>query len=176
MAAWAGYKGCSAGLKSRLALYAASPLYDAGTWAAAATAAQAVISLNKYGIYTGGYANMFLVNETNEVIFERLFTKNANHTHLEIANGPNGYGGWAGNTPMQNLVDDYEMANGKAITDPTSGYDENNPYAGRDPRFAATILYNGANYRERKVETFIPGGKTVGMVLITGTLPKPAII
>jgi hypothetical protein len=152
-------KGAALALKSRLALYAASPLYDAGTWAAAATAAQAVISLNKYGIYTGGYANMFLVNETNEVIFERLFTKNANHTHLEIANGPNGYGGWAGNTPMQNLVDDYEMANGKAITDPTSGYDENNPYAGRDPRFAATILYNGANYRERKVETFIPGGK-----------------
>jgi hypothetical protein len=96
---------------------------NAGTWADAVTAAQAVISLNKYGIYTGGYNNLFLVNETNETIFERLYTKNDNHTHLEIANGPNGYGGWAGNTPLQNLVDDYEMDNGKPITDPTSGYD-----------------------------------------------------
>jgi hypothetical protein len=152
-------KGAALALKSRLQLYAASPLYASGTWADAVTAAQAVISLNKYGIYTGGYGNLFLTNITNETIFERLYTKNANHTHLEIANGPNGYGGWAGNTPLQNLVDDYEMDNGKAITDPTSGYDATKPYEHRDPRFAATVLYNGAPYRERSIEAFIPGGK-----------------
>ncbi len=152
-------KGAALALKSRLLLYAASPLYNAGTWAAAATAAQAVISLNKYGIYTGGYDNLFLTNETNEAIFERLYTKNDNHTHMEIANGPNGYGGWAGNTPLQNLVDDYEMDNGKAITDPTSGYDPTHPYDHRDPRFDATVLHNGSPYRERTVEAFIPGGK-----------------
>lgn len=153
-------KGAALALKSRLALYAASPLYDgAGTWADAVTAAQAVISLNKYGIYSGGYNNMFLVNETNEVIFERLYTKNDNHTHMEIANGPNGYGGWAGNTPLQNLVDDYQMDNGKPITDPTSGYDPTHPYDHRDPRFDATVLHNGSPYRGRNVETFIPGGK-----------------
>ncbi|GAA4908754.1 RagB/SusD family nutrient uptake outer membrane protein [Mucilaginibacter defluvii] len=152
-------RGAALALKARLLLYAASPLYNSGTWAAAATAAQAVIALNKYGIYAGGYRNMFLVNETNEVIFERLFTKNANHVHLEIANGPNGYGGWAGNSPLQNLVDDYEMTSGKPITDPTSGYDQNEPYANRDPRFYATILFNGAPYRERNIETFVPDGK-----------------
>jgi len=152
-------KGAALALKSRLLLYAASPLFNAGTWEAAATAAQAVIGLNKYGIYNGGYENLFLNDQNNEIIFARLFTKNANHTHLEIANGPNGYGGWGGNLPMQNLVDDYEMINGKPISDPTSGYDINNPYKDRDPRFAATILYNGAAYRERNVETFIPGGK-----------------
>ena len=152
-------KGAALALKSRLLLYAASPLYTAGTWANAVTAAQAVISLNKYGIYTGGYSNLFLINETNETIFARLYTKNANHTHLEIANGPNGYGGWAGNTPLQNLVDDYEMMDGKSITDPTSGYDPTHPYANRDPRFAATVLYNGATYRGQTIDTFIPGGK-----------------
>jgi hypothetical protein len=153
-------KGAALALKSRLALYAASPLYDgAGKWEDAVTAAQAVISLNKYGIYGGGYSNLFLVNETNETIFERLYTKNANHTHLEIANGPNGYGGWAGNSPLQNLVDDYEMDNGKAITDGTSGYDPAKPYEHRDPRFTATVLYNGAPYRERTIESFIPGGR-----------------
>ncbi|MEP6610786.1 MAG: RagB/SusD family nutrient uptake outer membrane protein [Mucilaginibacter sp.] len=152
-------KGAALALKSRLSLYAASPLYNAGSWADAATAAQAVISLNKYGIYAGGYDNLFLNNETNETIFERLYTKNANHTHMEIANGPNGYGGWAGNTPLQNLVDDYEMDNGKAITDPTSGYDPAKPYEHRDPRFDATVLHNGSSYRGQTIEAFVPGGK-----------------
>jgi len=152
-------KGAALALKSRLALYAASPLYNVGTWPDAVNAAQAVINLNKYGIYQGGYDNLFLTNETNEVIFERLYTKNANHTHMEIANGPNGYGGWAGNTPLQNLVDDYEMDNGKPITDPTSGYDPNNPYTHRDPRFDYTVLHNESPYRGDVVETFIPGGK-----------------
>jgi hypothetical protein len=152
-------KGAALALRSRLLLYAASPLYNAGTWADAVTAAQQVVSLNKYGIYQGGYANMFLINESNEAIFERLYTKNANHVHLEIANGPNGYGGWAGNAPMQNLVDAYQLSNGLPATAANPLYDPANPYANRDPRFTASILYNGATYRERKIETFIPGGK-----------------
>jgi len=152
-------KGAALALKSRLLLYAASPLYAAGTWDAAVAAAQEVISLNKYGIYQGGYANMFLINESNEEIFQRLYTKNANHVHLEIANGPNGYGGWAGNTPTQNLVDVYEMTNGLPADATNPLYNAAQPYANRDPRFTATILYNGAAYRERNIETFIPGGQ-----------------
>lgn len=152
-------KGAALALKSRLTLYAASPLYNVGTWQAAADAAQAVIALNKYSLYTGGYSNLFLDGDNSEAIFVRFYTKNANHTCLEIANGPNGYGGWGGNVPMQNLIDDYEMANGKAITDATSGYDAANPYLNRDKRFYATILYNGASYRGSTVETFTPGGK-----------------
>jgi starch-binding outer membrane protein, SusD/RagB family len=152
-------KGAALALKSRLLLYAASPLYATSTWQAAASAAQAVISLNKYSLYTGGYGNLFLTSENNEAIFERLYAKNANHTHLEIANGPNSYGGWGGNLPLQNLVDDYQMDNGKPITDASSGYDAQNPYAGRDKRFYATVLYNGAGYRGNTIETFTPGGK-----------------
>lgn len=152
-------KGAALALKSRLALYAASPLYNSGTWADAAKAAQAVIDLNKYSLFTGGYANLFYDASNNESIFARLYTKNAGHTHLEIANGPNGYGGWGGNLPLQNLVDDYQLSNGKPITDPTSGYDAQNPYVNRDPRFYATILYNGAGYRGSTIETFLPGGK-----------------
>ncbi|MFC0775965.1 RagB/SusD family nutrient uptake outer membrane protein [Terrimonas alba] len=152
-------KGAALALKSRLTLYAASPLYNVGTWQDAVAAAQAVIGLGKYGLYTGGYGNLFLDANNNETIFARLYTKNAGHTHLEIANGPNGYGGWGGNLPLQNLVDDYEMDNGKPITDPTSNYDPQDPYVNRDPRFYATILYNGAIYRGRALETFTPGGK-----------------
>ncbi len=152
-------KGAALALKSRLLLYAASPLYATGDWQAAVTAAQAVIGLNKYSLYTGGYGNLFLNGDNSEAIFERLYTKNAGHTHLEIANGPNSYGGWGGNLPVQNLVDDYQMDNGKFITDGTSGYDAQNPYVNRDKRFYETILYNGAPYRGSTIETFLPGGK-----------------
>jgi hypothetical protein len=152
-------KGAALALKSRLTLYAASPLYNTGTWQDAVTAAQAVISMNKYSLYTGGYASLFYDANNSENIFARLYTKNAGHTHLEIANGPNGYGGWGGNLPLQNFVDDYQMSNGKPITDATSGYNAQDPYTNRDPRFYATILYNGSNYRGRALETFTPGGK-----------------
>ncbi len=152
-------RGAALALRSRLTLYAASPLYAAGTWEAAVEAAQAVISLNKYTLFSGGYGKLFHDAHNDEAIFVRFFMKDAGHTHLEIANGPNGYGGWGGNLPLQNLVDDYQMDNGKFITDPTSGYDDNDPYKDRDPRFYETILYNGAAYRGSVIETFVPGGK-----------------
>jgi len=48
----------------------------------------------------------------------------------------------SGLAPTQELVNDYIMANGKPITDPTSGYNESNPYVNRDPRLTATIVYD----------------------------------
>jgi starch-binding outer membrane protein, SusD/RagB family len=159
-------KGAALALKSRLTLYAASPLYtggssDAAKWQAAAQAAKDVMGLG-YGIYQGGYREMFnnpRPNGNNEIIFARYYSVGDRHVPTEISNGPNGFGGWGGNVPLQNMVDAYDMNNGKAITDPTSGYDPQNPYANRDPRFYETILYNGAMYRGRAVETFTPKGQ-----------------
>ncbi len=71
--------------------------------------------------------------------------------HYGINNGPNGYHNWAGNTPIQQLVDDYEMMDG-------SRFDWNNathradPYSNRDPRFYATILYDGAAWKPRPAD------------------------
>ncbi|WP_207423209.1 RagB/SusD family nutrient uptake outer membrane protein [Desertivirga brevis] len=152
-------KGAALALKSRLLLYAASPLYNAGTWQAAFDAAKSVIDLNKYGL-SSNYQNMFISSsENSEVIFARYYTVGARHVPMEIANGPNGYDAWGGNLPLQNLVDSYEMTNGKLIDDPSSGYDPQNPYFNRDPRLSYTVLYNGSPYRGRTVETFIPGGR-----------------
>lgn len=91
-----------------------------------------------------------------ELLFERTHT--AEYTrennwplggiHFGINNGPNGYHNWAGNTPIQQLVDDYEMMDG-------SRFDWNNaehataPYDNRDPRFYASILYDGADWKPR---------------------------
>ena len=90
------------------------------------------------------------------MIFERThtaqFTQESNWPlggiHFGINNGPNGYHNWAGNTPIQQLVDDYEMMDG-------SKFDWNNadhaadPYANRDPRFYMTIMYDGADWKPR---------------------------
>ena len=50
--------------------------------------------------------------------------------------------------PTQELVDDYVMLNGKGITESGSGYDENNPYANRDPRLNA-IVYDGYLWKKQ---------------------------
>lgn len=159
-------------LKSRVLLYAASPLYtnnsnDVSKWQAAATAAKDIMDLNKFDLVTSlsadpaeNYRLFFLAPPTtSEDIFFREYTNTSPSMAMERMNAPNGFGGWGGNCPMQNLVDDYEMENGLAISDPASNYDPQNPYVDRDPRFYGTILYNGAEYRGRQVETFLPGGK-----------------
>ena len=164
-------RGAGMSLKSRLLLYAASPLYNDGVddpqkWQKAADASKAVMDLNIYDLVTDldddpseNYRKFFLKANTVEDIFIREYYKDYNSYGLEHMNAPNGYDGWGGNCPMQNLVEDYEMANGLKITDPASGYDPQNPYINRDPRFYATVLYNGAMFRGREVETFMPGGK-----------------
>src|SRR5690606_13856359 len=72
---------------------------------------------------------------------------------------PNGWEGFGQIHPIQNLVDDYEMENGMKIEEPGSGYDPQNPYVDRDPRFYYSILYNGAPFKERTIETFLPDGR-----------------
>jgi hypothetical protein len=91
-----------------------------------------------------------------ELIFQRtqtpLYTQENNWPlggiHFGINNGPNGYHNWAGNTPIQQMVDDYEMMDGTKFdwADPVKSKD---PYANRDPRFYASILYDGADWKPR---------------------------
>jgi hypothetical protein len=64
-----------------------------------------------------------------------------------------GSGGAQGSmNPTQNHVDMYDMqATGLPITNAASGYNPQNPYAGRDPRFYANILYNDVSWQGRKM-------------------------
>jgi len=162
-------------LKSRLLLYAASPLYtndvnDTQKWKEAADAAKDIMDLNRFSLVDDldsdpaeNYRKYFVTQtQTREDIFMRFYVASSisggRSIPIERANGPNGSGGWGGNCPLQNLVDDYEMDDGKPITDPTSGYDDQDPYVNRDPRFYASIVYNGSILRDRAYESFLPGG------------------
>ena len=158
--------GAAMALKARLLLYAASPLYtnnvdDPQKWQKAADAAEAVINMNKYSLVTGldadpseNYRKLFVQRRaTNEDIFMRFYFETGTEGRsgrsipIERMNGPNGSGGWGGNCPMQNFVDDFEMSNGLDIDDPGSGYDDQDPYVDRDPRFYASVIFNGGMTR-----------------------------
>ncbi len=91
-----------------------------------------------------------------ELIFQRThtpeFTVEDNWPlggiHYGINNGPNGYHNWAGNTPIQQLVDDYEMMDGSKF-DWNNSQHKADPYANRDPRFYSTIMYDGSDWKPR---------------------------
>ncbi len=89
-----------------------------------------------------------LLQRTHTPLYTREDNWPLGGINFGINNGPNGYHNWAGNTPIQNLVDDYEMMDG-------SKFDWNNPehkaapYTNRDPRLYGTVLYDGADWKPR---------------------------
>ena len=118
-------------LKSRVLLYAASPLNnpnnDLTKWKKASDAAETLLSAG-YSL-NDDYQHLFM-KDNNEIIFGRYFTQSNSHS-MHLWNGRNGSGGYGGNCPTQNLVNDYELTNGKLPSDPASGYDASNPYVNR---------------------------------------------
>ena len=159
-------KGAALALKSRLLLYAASPLYvdfgdtneankptDVAMWKSAADAAKAVIDLNQYEL-ASSYADLFKNDFQNkEYIFVRRYAANSD---FEKSNFPVSFGGKGGTNPSQNLVDDYEMLDGTPFdwNDPAKAAQ---PFENRDARLGATILMNMAPFKGKKVATYPEG-------------------
>ncbi|RCH55187.1 RagB/SusD family nutrient uptake outer membrane protein [Mucilaginibacter hurinus] len=166
-------------LKAKALLLAASPLYnggniegsnpftgyasaDANRWKLAATAAKVVVDLP--GLDTVmPYTKAFITPNNKEVIFVR---QGSNNNSIEINNGPVGLNSPSGKgitSPTQDLVDAFPMENGKAISDPTSGYNQDDPYGQlnnapkRDPRLAFNIIYNNRRWLATNVQTYEGG-------------------
>src|SRR5690554_1520328 len=68
--------------------------------------------------------------------------------------------------PTQELVDSYLTEDGLPIDHPDSGYNEENPYANRDPRLTATIVYHLYEWEEN--------GSTHTIYIKPGTDPDPS--
>jgi hypothetical protein len=192
-------KGAALALKARVLLYAASDLYNlnpsdsaftgyttpqdrAALWRAAKDAAKAVMDLGIYGLFrpipaspqqaAQNYGDLFLQRMSEEVILSRFFLSTRDDGYNPgLHNGPNGFHTWGGNTPIQNLVDDYRMANGSKF-DWSNPVEAAAPYGNRDPRFYASIAYDGAPWRTRPddVKNLDPVGtiQTFRAVTITG--------
>ncbi|WP_303919459.1 RagB/SusD family nutrient uptake outer membrane protein [Draconibacterium sediminis] len=167
-------------LKSRMLLYAASPLMnqsgvnelvgypspDADRWQKASDAAKACIDAaleNGYALYDNyddvktNYTQLFLDCGNSEVLFDRQGGSSSdglNLSYLDQSNGPNGYGQWGGNTPVAELVDDFEMADGTKFNWSNPDHSAN-PYANRDARLYAAVLSDGDEWMGREVETYL---------------------
>lgn len=150
-------------LRARAALYHASPLFSEGKddnekkelWRLAALRAKECIDeCRKRGMrLSNDYAALFKYDnwQTTEPLKEIIFaTRNTASNKYETYNFPIGMAGaGGGNCPTENLVSAYEMTNGMPIDDPQSGYDPQNPYAGRDKRLAATVAVNGEHWPDQ---------------------------
>lgn len=157
-------KGAALALKARMLLYAASPLWnpndDKTKWQAAADAAKAVIDLGIYSL-DPDYKGLFLNPKSPEIIFQRLYTSEYSNG-FDWPNSPNGFTGYSATCVLQSMVDSYEMEDGTMPT-PSIYETTNNPWKRRDPRFYASIVYDGEIFRNTVIDFWInEDGKTGG--------------
>jgi starch-binding outer membrane protein, SusD/RagB family len=132
----------------------------AARFQAAKDAAKAVMDLNLYSLFrpdpapgdsvSQNFVDLFNSKDCEEDIMVRYATPTSydvNYSWMNLS-GPNGYHGRGSNAPLDNLARDYERKDG-------TKFDWNNPvhaaepYKYRDPRFYATIFYEGAKWRTR---------------------------
>ncbi|NLU95331.1 RagB/SusD family nutrient uptake outer membrane protein [Chitinophaga sp. Ak27] len=208
-------KGAALAVKARMLLYAASPLFNSGPkgndpenllsfssadperWKQAADAAKAVIDLGVYSLYTASATPLYTLFLQNTPQAEHVLVywqpwTTGNNFYVEASANPTsrgGMNGWTGTKyfPTQELVDEFDMINGRRITDPASGYPGigNDMYKNRDPRLTYTIHYNGAirnmgSFGDQPVNTYtgvIPTGNAAvtsasvdGIYTSTGTI------
>lgn len=149
-------KGAAQALKARVLLYAASPLNnptgDKTKWQAAADAAKVLMD-GRY-VLQQNYSDLLNLPSSPEYIMIRIKgpTPLAGEMMQDYSMSPGSGGAQGQMNPTQNHVDMYDMANGKPITDPTSGYNPQKPYDGREQRFYDNIIYNDRPWQGRKIE------------------------
>ncbi|GGC48412.1 hypothetical protein GCM10011386_45780 [Parapedobacter defluvii] len=147
--------GAALALKSRMLLYAASPLHnpdnDRQKWERAAKAAQDVITMGIYQLH-GSFKDVLHTRQSPEIIFQHT----ANYEDQLRNNLMPSQGGFSIVQPTQELVDAFEMTDGKLYNE-SDLYDPQQPYANRDPRLAMTVVYNLHPWRGFPIETFEGG-------------------
>ncbi|MFT3947041.1 MAG: RagB/SusD family nutrient uptake outer membrane protein [Agriterribacter sp.] len=137
-------------------------------WEKARDAAKAVIDLGKYGYKLDltapssmeqaitDYTDISLSRNggENETILAKYYVNASTDdwgAWYPRNNTTNGYHGWTSSEPTQNLVDNYEMMDGTRFSwsNPTHAAA---PYENREPRFYASIFYDGAKWKPRTTD------------------------
>lgn len=159
-AEWKGRatKGIVYAFISRIALYAHE-------WKMAADAAD---KCAKYYSLAPDYAKLFDVgsgqDNSCEIIFKIQFSKSIIKNGFDSDYRPY-YDRVVYNTqtnamaqPTAELVDMYEFSNGTEFNwNSYRNQGHTDPYTDREPRFHATVLYDGAKWEERTIETYVDG-------------------
>ncbi|MDR0698464.1 MAG: RagB/SusD family nutrient uptake outer membrane protein [Tannerella sp.] len=175
-------KGAALALKARVLLYAASPLwnnpakpddspfrgkYDPAKWTKAAKAAKDLIDLNQYQLHQD-ISTLFITRVNPELIFVRMNQPCSWMTSISVPNKlypPGSFGKSGCHQVTYNLIKEYEVLNnGQAylIDDPLSGYNPDDPYIKRDPRFYRDCMFNGYLFQGKKAQFGVaaPGAAT----------------
>jgi hypothetical protein len=186
-------KGMAEAIKSKMILFAASPLYNDGKdyWQEAYTINKTSLAnlkangfelykkvnfpqtymsdvafigpeKNEYSALYNEYFTQTMSYSSNPVDKETIYQSRDGQGNIWNIDGIGAQDGYkSGTCPSQELVDSYETIDGKPILDLANPYldekhlepnyndnntlyDPQNPYANRDPRFYASIYYNGS--------------------------------
>jgi hypothetical protein len=133
----------------------------------AANAAKAVVDLANEGLYAleTDFAGIFTNKNTKEAIFKLDYLMPQLTHNYDLGFAPPGdnkanclvYG-----VPTAELVNEFEMSDGSKFSW-SNTTQAANPYINREPRFYASILYNGASWKGRTLNT-MPGSALEGLV------------
>lgn len=139
-------------LKSKVALFAASPSYSGSGFTMQEAAVLAADVLTKNGGLSGlKNSDLEFYNDpaNDEIIWASA--RQTNQTNWETSNFPPSLFGEGNTNPTQNLVDVFPAADGTPVA-------AGSAYENRDPRLAKYILFNGASFHGRTISTFNGGG------------------
>lgn len=148
-------------LKSRLLLYAASPLNnptnDLNKWKRAADAAKVIIDSKRYSLVT--LTRIFSEPYNPEIIFS---SKAVNRNDIETYNLPVSFQGRGFMNPTEDLVAEFGMA-AKTYRNRMTDFNPADPYSlintrKREDRLRYTVFFNGSRLKDTIVATFV-GGK-----------------
>ncbi|MBP5488433.1 MAG: RagB/SusD family nutrient uptake outer membrane protein, partial [Bacteroidales bacterium] len=158
-------KGAALGMKARAALYA-------GRWQEAYDAADSVITSGTYSLVAGSAYNSIFSNPFNTEIILPVYYKESSGNAAARQHNFNSYfcppgDGAAFNvsvgaaaTPTDEYAGFFDIKVGstwqKFDWDNLAAYG-NKPFDNRDPRFYASILYNGATWRGRTLQLYDGG-------------------
>lgn len=138
-------KGAAYAYMCRTALFAKR-------WDVAITAADEIKKLNKYDLMDN-YEDVFKIAGNKEIIFSIAYKIPDMPHYFDRYFAPDGKQGIRRAVPTSELVDSYDMADGTPFS--WSGSMAKAPYVGREPRFYASIIYNGATWKEKKIYTYV---------------------
>lgn len=132
-------KGAALAIKMRSALYW-------GDNQRAKDAAKAIMDLNQYEL-EGTYDNLFTLagQGSKEIILAVQYVPVTRGLGTIGQMYNNADGGWSSIVPTQNLVDSYEMTDG-LTKEESPLYDAAHPFANRDPRMTATVIFPGQDF------------------------------
>ena len=118
-----------------------------GNWTQVKNITSTIMTEGGFKLF-GSYAGLFeIANEYNsEVILDAQYRPTSREHQMMYVFLPPTLGGYSQLSPLQELVDSYIMLDGKTIKETGTSFDESHPYANRDPRLKATVMYTGNSY------------------------------